>query len=98
MLYLSESNDRPEPVTKENNDLYLRKNIRSETRTEGEAEYSVWVYDEAYMQLDEDATAEEIESEFDLWFEYASEWEAEKPNTIEQLRADVDYLLAITEV
>lgn len=95
MLNKAEFTERPEKVCVETheggNDAWLRNNIIEVTGEEG----SHWEADEAYFKTE--ATEDDILKDFDGYFDEASGWEPEKetPVDIQQLRADVDYLLMI---
>ena len=94
MLSRTEYSRQPEKIYIEDhdiNDAWLRKNIAEVHNADGEGTH--WEADEAYFKTH--ATAEEIEDDFDGYFEEASGWtpEADVPVDIHQLRADVDYLL-----
>lgn len=100
MRSMTQYDHEPDAVTIERRgseaDLWIRQDIREEANEEG----SCFVADEAYMVLpaDEAPDAEEVMEAFEEWFEYAAEWEPEKPVSLKQLRADVDYLMAMQEV
>lgn len=95
MLNKTEYSQRPEKVYVEEhekgNDAWLRQNITEIPDVEGDGTH--WEADEAYFKTF--ATEEEIEEDFDGYFDEASGWEPEKdsPVDLKQLRADVDYLL-----
>jgi len=58
-------------------DLWLRQEWNEVESEEG----ILYVADEAYMEIptDELPAAEEILEDFEEWFDYAAEWEPEKP-------------------
>lgn len=66
-------------------DIWLAKNIHEE-ETEGGTS---WVAIEAYGQIkDNIPTESEIESDFNVWFDILSEWELEKPITLQTVVKD----------
>lgn len=100
MLGVTQYDHRPEPYTMERRgdkvDLWMRDNIEQIENEDG----GFWQADEAYMEIpaaDAPSLIELVES-FADWFSYASEWEPEKPVDAEQLRADVDFLMALMGV
>ena len=97
MLSRTEYSERPDAIRVEEhekaNDVWLRQNIEEIQDIEGENSH--WEADEAYFKTF--ATAEEIEEDFEGYFDEASGWQpvVNVPVDIQQLRADVDYLLMI---
>ena len=76
-------------------EVWLRANIEEvqEDMPESQQVITYWEADEAFFHTD--ATREEIEEDFEGFFDEASGWMPEVfvPVDIDQLRADVDYLL-----
>lgn len=75
-------------------DAWLRMNIEEVTADDG----TYWEADEAYFRTD--ASRDDIEDDFEGYFDEASGWEPpfSIPVDILQLRADVDYLLMKEEL
>ena len=75
-------------------DIWLRDNVSEVVDEDGTKTYDC---DEAYFRVSESDCPErsDLEENFSIWFQFASEWEEPKPFSLEQLRADVDYLLAL---
>ena len=95
MLNRAEYTERPTEVYVEThpdgNDAWLRNDI---IEVLGEENHH-WEANEAYFKTN--ASEEDILEDFEGYFDEASGWEPEKetPVDIQQLRADVDYLLMI---
>ena len=78
--------------------VYLRSNHQEVPDPEGESTH--WECEEAFMECsDSDAPdKEEVEEDFEAWFEYVADWAAPKVKTLAQLQADVEYIAAMTGV
>jgi len=79
-------------------EIYLRADHQEAADPEGEGTH--WECEEAYMMCaEEDApSAEEIEEDFEAWFEYAAEWQPPRMKSMAQLQADIEYIAAMTGV
>ena len=60
-------------IVGEKTDVILRKNIEQVTKTEGDDSYQVYECDEVQFRYDGILTKEEIESDFDKWWNYNPE-------------------------
>lgn len=102
MLNIVESAFRPDDFTIERHglttDVYLRKNIEYIEVKDEEQPHSYYKYDEAYAQYNsvEAPTAEQLEKEFDYWFEITAA--AGRQISVVQLRADIDYIAAVADI
>lgn len=65
-------------------DVFLRKNRRAETDEEGN---SIHVADEVYFQIIQTVTKEQIESDFEYFWQDAEKTLAEPPTQEERLKA-----------
>lgn len=93
--YFSES---PQPILYEKHDdanwVWLRKNIHEEAVVQDEQEFVQFVCDEVFFKTG--ATAEEIEADFNAYYEFGKNWEEEKAPTIEErLSAVEDVILEL---
>lgn len=72
-------------------DVRMADNIREEEREDG----PVIVYDEVVFVLSEDRTetAEDIEANFEAWWDYGSQPEEPTPTIEDRVRAIEDYLI-----
>ena len=79
--------------------IYLRQD-HQEVPDAGEQEGTHWECDEAFMECpdDEAPDAEEVEEDFEAWFEYAAEWQPPRVKSPEQLQADIEYIAAMTGI
>ena len=100
MLNRVNCGEMPQPITigsRDNlKDVWLRTNVEEVIDEDGNKTYDC---DEAYFRIEaaECPTEEDLEDNFEIWFEFAAEWKEPKPLTLKQLRADVDYLMALQE-
>lgn len=63
-------------------DVWLRKNIKTETRNENGEEYEVQTADEVFFQIDSAATSEQnIIDNFDKFWAYGIAWTDERDMT-----------------
>ena len=78
--------------------IYLRADHQEVPDTEGEGTH--WECEEAYMECaDADAPeVEEVEEDFEAWFEYVSDWQPPRLKSWEQLQADIEYIAAMTGI
>ena len=79
-------------------EMYLRTDHQEVQDPEGESTH--WECEEAYMMCAaEDAPeAEEVEEDFEAWFEYVADWQPPRVKSVAQLQADVEYIAAMTGV
>ena len=108
MRSISISADRPAEICIAGRSLireiWIRQNIHEEDyeiETEGE-EYvgKQFVCDEAYMKLDASdcPSVDEIEDDFESWFDYAASWQPAREKSLAQVQADVEYIAAMTGI
>ena len=76
--------------------IYLRRDHRQVTDEEGEH----WECDEAFMVCEEAdcPTEQELQEDFDDWFDYAAAWQPGRQKSLGQLQADIEYVAAMTGV
>lgn len=75
MKVKAEFTERPESMVFEagnKNRVWLRKNIVDEVRNDGEHEYTAYSADEVYFETS--AGKDEIEADFDSWFDFGESW------------------------
>lgn len=75
MKVKAEFTERPDVVVFESGDknrVWLRKNIAEEVRSDGEHEAAAFTADEVYFETS--AEKNEIEADFDSWFEFGESW------------------------
>ena len=79
--------------------IRLRTDHR-EVEDTGDTPGTHWECEEAYMMCAaEDAPeAEEVEEDFEAWFEYVADWQPPRVKSVAQLQADVEYIAAMTGV
>lgn len=72
--------------------IILHDNIHTETEEDGQEMY---VYDAVTIQLDKERTetAEDIQEDFDAWWEYGSQPEESVPTLEERVAAIEEFLL-----
>ena len=63
-------------------------------------ENSIDMCEEAFMEcaLEDCPTVEEVEEDFDDWFEYAAGWQPPKLKSLAQIQADVEYIAALSGI
>lgn len=78
--------------------IYLRTDHREVPDTEGESTH--WECSEAFMECadNEAPDVEEVEEDFESWFDYAASWQPPRLKSPEQLQADIEYIAAMTGV
>ena len=47
---------------------------------------------------DEAPEEEEVEEDFEAWYEYAGDWQPPRVKSREQLQADIEYIAAMTGI
>ena len=59
-----------------------------------------WEGEEAFMECasDEVPTEEEVEEDFEAWFDFACEWQPPRLKSRAQLQADIEYIAAMTGI
>ena len=78
--------------------IYLRTDHQEFPDTEEESTH--WECSEAFMECadDEAPDEEEVEEDFEAWFEYAADWQPPRVKSREQLQADIEYIAAMTGI
>lgn len=78
--------------------VWIRKDHKQVPEVEGEGSH--WECEEAFMECpDSDAPdAEEVEADFEGWFEYVGEWQPPRQKNLAQLQADLEYIATMTGV
>jgi len=78
--------------------IYLRTNHNEVEDLDGEVTH--WECDEAFMECEdsEAPTIEEVEEDFEAWFEYAEEWQPPRLRSQAQLQADIEYIAAMSGI
>ncbi len=78
--------------------IYLRTDHQEVPDTEEESTH--WECSEAFMECadDEAPDVEEVEEDFESWFDYAASWQPPRLKSPEQLQADIEYIAAMTGV
>lgn len=81
-------------------DVFMRRNITE--REDEETGQHIWDCEEVQARLPNPVTAEEIEADFDEWWEIIASAPTPQRQTTEeqlaQLRADVDFIAVMTGV
>ena len=79
--------------------IYLRTD-HVEIEDVGETGGIHWECEEAYMECaDADAPEEEeVEEDFEAWFEYAGDWQPGRTKSLRQIQADVEFIAAMTGI
>lgn len=78
--------------------IYLRTDHQEVPDTEEESTH--WECSEAFMECadDEAPDMEEVEEDFESWFDYAADWQPPRLKSPEQLQADIEYIAAMTGI
>lgn len=71
-----------------------------EVEDTGDTPGTHWECEEAFMEcaLEDCPTVEEVEEDFDDWFEYAAGWQPPKLKSLAQIQADVEYIAALSGI
>lgn len=82
--------EKPNAITLEAHklfaDIWMRKNITSEETEEG----IQWHAEEVYGRLNSNIpTLEDLETNFDIWYNILSKWEPEQPITFETITKEL---------
>lgn len=79
--------------------IYLRTD-HQEVPDTGEQEGTHWECEEAFMECPDDEAPgeEEVEEDFEAWFEYVGDWQPPRLKSREQLQADIEYIAAMTGI
>ncbi|MBR6859794.1 MAG: hypothetical protein IKM73_00535 [Acidaminococcaceae bacterium] len=79
--------------------IYLRAD-HMEIEDVGETGGIHWECAEAFMECpdDEAPEVEEVEEDFEAWFEYAEEWQPGRAKSLRQIQADVEFIAAMTGI
>ncbi|MBR4472505.1 MAG: hypothetical protein IKS55_02600 [Oscillospiraceae bacterium] len=102
MLCVSQSAEKQRDIEIDIRNGIARIFLRSDHQEvpDPEEESTHWECSEAFMECpDSDAPdEEEIEEDFESWFEYAAEWQPPRVKSVAQLQADIEYIAAMTGV
>ena len=80
--------------------VYLRTEHEIVTEEVDGKPESHWSCTEAFMEGpdDEAPDVEEIEADFESWFEYVAAWKPARQKNLAELQADVEFIAAMTGI